>query len=97
MIDKTFVSRLLYEHNNIVLPTILFYGLYVSIELNIMTNLRDYHFYQILKMYFFYNVDYLGRIQGGGPGVQGPPLVPREGVLDPSSKIKKTAFIIFNW
>ena len=36
----------------------------------------------------------LGRIQGGGPGVQGPPLVPREGVLDPSSKMKKTAFII---
>ena len=33
---------------------------------------------------------------GGGPGVQGPPLVPREGVLDPSSKMKKTAFIIFN-
>ena len=29
---------------------------------------------------------------GGGPGVQGPPLVPREGVLDPSSKMKKTAF-----
>ena len=36
----------------------------------------------------------LGRIQGGGPGVQGPPLVPREGVLDPSSKMKKTAFFI---
>ena len=31
---------------------------------------------------------------GGGPGVQGPPLVPREGVLDPSSKMKKTAFFI---
>ena len=36
---------------------------------------------------------------GGGPGVQGPPppLVPREGVLDPSSKMKKTAFIIFSF
>ena len=33
---------------------------------------------------------------GGGPGVQGPPpLVPREGVLDPSSKMKKTAFIVW--
>ena len=34
---------------------------------------------------------------GGGPGVKGPPLVPREGVLDPSSKMKKTAFIIFSF
>ena len=39
-------------------------------------------------------VPLLGRIQGGGPGVQGPPLVPREGVLDPSSKMKKIAFFI---
>ena len=39
----------------------------------------------------------LNRVWGGsrgGPGVQGPPLVPREGVLDPSSKMKKTAFFI---
>ena len=35
-----------------------------------------------------------GADPGGGPGVQGPPLVPREGVLDPSSKMKKTAFFI---
>ena len=34
---------------------------------------------------------------GGGPEVQGPPLVPRDGVLDPSSKMKKTAFIIFSF
>ena len=38
-----------------------------------------------------------GGSRGGGPGVQGPPLVPREGVLDPSSKMKKTAFIIFSF
>ena len=37
-----------------------------------------------------------GADPGGGPGVQGPPppLVPRDGVLDPSSKMKKTAFFI---
>ena len=40
---------------------------------------------------------YSGADPGGGPGVQGPPLVPREGVLDPSSKMKKTAFIIFSF
>ena len=40
----------------------------------------------------------LGRIQGGGvQGSKDPPLVPREGVLDPSSKMKKTAFIIFSF
>ena len=47
--------------------------------------------------YHYGSENTLGRIQGGGggPGVQGPPpLVPREGVLDPSSKMKKTAFIV---
>ena len=36
----------------------------------------------------------LGRIQGGGSRGPRTPLVPREGVLDPSSKMKKTAFFI---
>ena len=48
------------------------------------------------------NSNYTDNIVWGGSrggGSRGPrtPLVPREGVLDPSSKMKKTAFIIFSF